>query len=69
METFTIFEAGPKLIQSINLKSKWLEMRFSEVLCRKCDALFPVQTTHLYFDKRKTTYHSEENVISKSRRE
>jgi hypothetical protein len=69
METFTIFEAGPKLIQSINLNKNGFEMRFRETLRRKCDALFPVQTTHLYFDKQKTTYHSDENVISKSRRE
>ena len=44
-------------------------MRFKGVLRRKCDALFPVQTTHLCFDKQKTTYHSKENVILKSRRE
>jgi len=44
-------------------------MRFKDVLRRKCDALFPVQTTHLSFDKQKFTYHSEENVISNSRRE
>ncbi|AXU43894.1 Uncharacterised protein [Acinetobacter baumannii] len=40
-------------------------MRFKGVLRRKCDALFPVQTTHLCFDKQKTTYHSKENVILK----
>ena len=41
-------------------------MRFKGVLRRKCDALFPVQTTHLCFDKQKTTYHSKENVILKA---
>jgi len=44
-------------------------MRFKGILRRKCDALFPVQTTHLYSDKQKSTYHSDENVIANSRRE
>lgn len=43
-------------------------MRFKGVLGRKCDALFPVKTTHLYFDKQKTTYHSYKNVILKAGR-